>query len=200
MVFASPDLHAHTDHVIFMNLQRLSFLATAALCALPFLFPAESAAQTGTFIPASGGAAKKKEKTVGTVKIAGGGSIRINGRTAGNGAAVKCGDVVETGSEPADVALNGGKEYVIDPRTRVRLSCTGDGQVKFLVIYGGIHPLGTGDDPNDPLPYLPGFNGNFSGSSIGGGGSGAPGPTTTKFIPGRGVALFDSFGTFIRFL
>ena len=159
------------------------------LCAFTFLFSAGSAS-----------AAPKKEKVVGTLKTEHGTTVRVNGKTLGNGAEVHCGDILETGSESVDVLLLTGKEYVIDPGTRVRLACTNNGPVRFLVIFGGIHPLDGPEEPYEPIPYLPGFFGNFSGTSNGGGGAGAQGPTTTRFIPGHGVALFDSFGTFIRFL
>jgi hypothetical protein len=146
-----------------MNLnRRLSFLATI-LCAFAFLFA------TGT--PAF--AAKKKEKTVGTVKVEGGGSIKINGKTAGNGAELKCGDTIETGNEPVDVALEGGKEYTVDPGTKVRITCSPTGAVALLVIYGGVHPVGGDADYLQPLPWLAAFaNGNSSFPSIGGGASG----------------------------
>ena len=177
-----------------MNLQRLSSLATTLLCAFTFLFATASAP-----------AAPKKEKVVGTLKTEHGTTILVNGKTLGNDAELRCGDLVETGSESVKVTLVAGKEYVIDPRTRVRLTCTANGPVKFLVLFGGIHPVDGSDDSNEPFP-IGGFpiggslSGNIAGTSNGGGGAGAAGPTTTKFIPGRGVALLDSFGTIIRFL
>lgn len=65
---------------------------------------------------------------------------------------------------------------------------------------GGAEIPGDGDGL-ESLPYLTGFIGNFAGAAIGGGGTGAQGPTTTRFFPGIGrVGLFDSAGTFIRFL
>ena len=47
---------------------------------------------------------------------------------------------------------------------------------------GGSEIPGDGDGL-ESIPYLTGFNGNFAGASIGGGGTGAQGPTTTRFNP-----------------
>ena len=161
-----------------MNLNRpLSFLATM-LCAFAFLFA------TGT--PAF--AAKKKEKTVGTVKIEGGGSIKINGKTAGNGAELKCGDTIETGDAPVQVSLEGGKEYTVDPGTKVKITCSPNGAVALLVIYGGVHPVGGDADYLDPLPWLAAFaNGNSSFPSIGGVG----GKTISTVLP-TGQVVFTT--------
>lgn len=165
-----------------MNLRRLSFLVTTTLCAFTFLFSTASAPAdpkkekvVGALLTAGAGAvasalsAPKKEKVVGTVKTEGGSSIRINGKTAGSGASVSCGDVLET-TDSAKVALASGQEYVIDPGSKVKLTCSPDGKVALLVIYGGIHPVGGTADYLDPLPWLAAFaNGNSSFPSIGGG-------------------------------
>lgn len=169
---------------------RLSFLATI-LCAFAMLFAT----------PVAPAAPAKKERIVGTVKIEGGGTVRINGKTTQSGATLRCGDLIET-TESVIVSLTSGKEYVIDPATRVRLTCTGNSPVRFLVIYGGIHPVGTGDDTIDPLPYLAAFGfGNFSFPSIGGGTSADTGKIPIFNASGAviGFAVTDSNGRVIAF-
>lgn len=196
-----------------MKLRRLSFLATAALCALPVLaetrpltgpqpYDAESAARRGTVGQTLTGfserTVKKKEKTVGTVKIEGGGSVRINGKTAGNGASLSVGDLIET-TESVTVTLASGVEYVIDPGSRVRLTRDHSGVVRLLVIYGGVHPVGAGDDTIDPLPFLAAFGfGNSSFPSIGGGNS-SNSNVVSVVLPSGAIAFFDSTGKFVRF-
>jgi hypothetical protein len=172
-----------------MNLRRLSFLATVALCALPFLFPANAAPISNNDWQ-DNPSQKKKEKTVGTVKVEGGGSVKINGKTAGNGAKLKCGDTLETGNDPVDVALEGGKEYTVDPGTKVKITCSPlNGAVALLVIYGGIHPVGGDADYLQPLPWLAAFaNGNSSFPSIGGGASGR---TISTVLP-TGQVIFTT--------
>lgn len=172
-----------------MNLQRLSSLATTLLCAFTFLFATASAP-----------AAPKKEKVVGTLKTEHGTTILVNGKTLGNDAELRCGDLLETGSESVKVTLVAGKEYVIDPKTRVRLTCVANGEVRFLVIFGGIHPVDGSDDSNEPFPIAGSLSGNIAGTSNGGGGAGADGPTTTRVLPGGQIGLFDSLNRFIRFL
>ena len=174
-----------------MNLNpRVSFLATT-LCAFALLF-AMPVAQ----------AAPKKEKAVGTVKIEDRGTVRINGRTEGTGATLRCGDLIET-TESVIASLASGQEYVIDPGSKVRLVCSGNGPVKFLVSFGGVHPIGTGgDDTIDPLPYLAAFGfGNFSFPSIGGGNSATNGKIPIFNSKGVviGYALTDSNGRVISF-
>jgi len=60
---------------------------------------------------------------------------------------------------------------------------------------------GPGSEPgSESLPYLPGFNGNFSGTSSGGGGS-SPGATITRVVSGNLIGVFDALsGVFLRFL
>lgn len=169
---------------------RFSFLVTT-LCAFTFLF----ATATAPAAPA------KKERIVGTVKIEGGGSVRINGKTAPSGAQLKCGDLIET-TESVIASLASGKEYVIEPGSRVRLVCSGNGPVRFLVIFGGIHPVGTGDDTIDPLPYLAAFGfGNYSFPSIGGGTSATTGKIPIFNASGVviGYAVTDSNGKVIYY-
>jgi hypothetical protein len=172
-----------------MNLRRLSFLATAALCALPVLFPTESAAiQFTDNLGNDLQAAKKKEKTVGTVKIKGGGTIKINGKTAGDGAKLKCGDTIVTGNDPVDVALEGGKEFTVDPGSKVKVVCSPNGSVALLLIIGGIHPVGGDADFLQPLPWQAAFaNGNSSFPSIGGVG----GRTISTVLP-TGQIIFST--------
>ena len=151
-----------------MNLRRFSFLVTTTLCAFTFLFA-----------PASVSAAPKKEKVVASLKTEAGITIKVNGKTSGNGAALRCGDVLETANESVNVVLGSGPEYVIDPGTKVRLTCSPSGRVGFLVSYGGIHPV-DGVEPYTPLPWIPAFaNANSSFPSTGGGGA----ATNTGKIP-----------------
>ena len=174
-----------------MNLiPRLSSLATT-LCAFAFLFATPGAQ-----------AAPKKEKVVGSVKIEDSGTVRINGKTEGSGATLRCGDLIET-TNSVIASLASGQEYVIDAGSRVRLVCSGNGPVKFLVSFGGVHPVGTGvDDTIDPLPYLAAFGfGNFSFPSIGGGNSATNGKIPIFNASGVviGYAVTNSNGRVIAF-
>ena len=172
-----------------MNLNpRLSFLAATALCALPFLFATASAHAV-------------RERIVGTVNVEGEPTVLINKKPAQSGTDLRCGDIIETdANETVTVTLASGQRYVIDPGTKVRLTCDGSGPVRFLVIYGGIHPLDTSHgDHLDPLPYLAAFGfGNFSFPSIGGGSS-SNGNVVSVVLPGGRIAFFDSAGNFVRF-
>lgn len=157
---------------------RLSFLTTA-LCSLAFLFSAPVAS-----------AAKKPERVVGSVKIDGNSTALINGKTAGSGAVLRCGDLIET-SVRVQADFTDGPSYIIDPGTRVRLTCNGPGsRVQFLVSYGGIHPLDSVDDDFEQIPYNPALGvGNGTFPSIGGG----PSSTTGK------IPIFNSQGVVIGY-
>lgn len=66
---------------------------------------------------------------------------------------------------------------------------------------GGEFGEGEEGGGSESLPYLPGFNGNFSGTSNGGGGGSSAGSTVTRVIPGQGIGVFDALsGVFLRFL
>lgn len=173
-----------------MNLNpRLSFLAST-LSALAFLLAT----------PLAPAAPPKRERAVGTVKIENGGTIRINGQTAGNNAVLRCGDLIDT--TEAVIASLGGKEYVIHRGSKVRLVCVNNGPVRFLVIFGGVHPVGDEDDTVDPLPYLAAFGlGNFHFPSIGGGSSALNGKIPIYNANGVviGYALTDSNGKVIAY-
>jgi len=162
------------------------------LCAFTFLFAAASA-------PA---ATAKKEKAVGTLETEGGTTIRVNGKTAGNGTELKCGDVIETANKSVKVAIASGLEYVIDAGTKVRLTCSSSGKVSLLVIYGGVHPVGTAEDSFEPLPWMAAFaNANSSFPSTGGGSQSSSGKIPIVNASGAviGYALTDSLGRVVAF-
>ncbi len=174
-----------------MNLNpRLSFFATI-VCAFSFIFA-----------PATASAAKKKEGIVGIIKVDGDGTFRINDKTVTSGSAVRCGDLAET-KERAELTLNSGKVYVIEVNSRVRFVCQGDGAVAFLVVFGGVHAVGSEvSDTIDPLPYLAAFGfGNFSFPSIGGGTQTDSGKTPIFNAKGElvGYAVTNSNGKVIYF-
>jgi hypothetical protein len=181
-----------TSHPTDMNLiPRLSSLAATMLCAFTFLFVATTA-------PA---VAAKKEKVVGKLETENGVSIRVNGKTTGNGGELKCGDVLETASESVKVAFASGLEYVIDAGTKVRLACTPNGKVTLVVIYGGVHPVGVEHDPLPDLPWLAAFgNANASFPSTGGGFPAATGKIPI-YVGGTvvGFALTNSFGQVVAY-
>ncbi len=154
-----------------MNLNRTLSLLATTLCAFAFLFTTATASAA----PA---------KPAGTVKAEGSVTVKINGKTAGNGAEVKIGDYLETGSESVNVLLVSGQEYVIDPGSKVRFVKSANGAVAILVLYGGIHLVGSESEYVDPLPWLAAFaNGNSSFPSIGGVG----GRTISTVLPGGQV-------------
>ena len=148
-------------------------------------------------LPNIAGAAKKKEKTVGTVKIEGGGSVKINGKTAGNGAAIAIGDTIVTGSGASvKLTLSSGKEYIIDAGSRIKLLDDGKGGVRLLVVYGGSHPAEGSNESIDPLPYIGAFGfGNFPST---GGGNSSNGNVMSVVLPSGAIAFFDSAGNFVR--
>ena len=180
-----------------MNLNsRLSSLATTILCAFTFLFVATTA-------PA---VAAKKERVVGTLETENGVTISVNGRTAANGAELRCGDVLETTGDSVKVALGSQGEYVVDAGTRVRLTCSSGGKVNLLVVYGGVHPVGS-DHDNDfiGLPYIGAFGfGNLqSGFPSTGGGPQSSSSGRIPIVNSKGVvigyALTDALGRVVGF-
>lgn len=140
-----------------MNLKRTFSLLATTLCAFAFLFTTATA-------PAA-----PAKKPAGTVKAEGSTIVKINGSTAGDGAELKIGDYLETGNESVNVLLVGGREYVIEPNSKVRFQTAPNGAVAILVLYGGVHPVGSDSDYVEWRPWSAAFaNGNSSFPSIGG--------------------------------
>ncbi len=182
-----------------MNLRRASFLTTITLCALALFLSSTSASAVG--------------QVIGILRVKPNTNATINGQPASEGAELHDGDVLITGADSAVINFTDGTDVLIDAHTHSRIYAPTDDLSNFVVLTsGGYHilhgppngqPPGTpdplpGDDSPGPIPG--GLSGNIAGTSNGGGGAGSPGPTTTRVIPGQGVGLFDSFGTFIRFL
>ena len=175
-----------------MNLtSRLSRLATT-FCAVAFLF-----------IPAVGSAKPpKKERAVGTIEIEHGTTVLVNKKPLSTGAELRCGDLIETdATEDIILTLSNGEKYVIDPASRVRLTCFGGGPVQFLVVFGGVHRLGDGNSL-DPLPFFSAFgSGNSAFPSYGGGGSASNNRIPVKNASGQviGYVVTNSQGNVIGF-
>ena len=204
-----------------MNLRRFSFLTTITLCALAFLVSGSDALALGRVIgnlqvdppalhvrlngqPAAPGSAVHQGDLVETgnnaavINLFSGQCVLVFANTRGR---------IYDSSEATTFITSRGGFRLLHPRGHRHdddpLHLPGGG----LFPGGGYGPGGHGNEPGEEpepglesLPYLAGFNGNFSGSSIGGGGAGAQGPTTTRVLPGGQVGLFDSLNRFIRFL
>lgn len=174
-----------------MNLKSLSRLATTFCAAAFLLIPAVASAK-----PA------KKEKVVGNMKIERGTTVLVNKIPVSTGADVRCGDLIETNpTEDVILTLPSGEQYMIDPATRVRLVCSGNGPVQFLVIFGGVHRLGE-ISGLDPLPFFSAFgSGNTAFPAFGGGGSTSNSRIPIKNAAGQiiGYAVTDSQGNIVAF-
>jgi hypothetical protein len=174
---------------IVMNISpRISFLVTT-LCSIAFFFASST--------PAS---AAKPQKVVGTVKAEPGVTVTINGSTAEDGAALRCGDVIVT-TQGVTGVFNVGPAYIIDPSTKVRIVCNGNGPVSLLVVYGGVRPVDGGDDVFEQIPYNAALGvGNNTFPSIGGGGDSSFGkiPILKNGVV-VGYALTDANGKVVAF-
>ena len=179
-----------------MNPNRTFSFFVTTLCgvALPFAVSAPALAAVVNSSGATIGAetirptTPRAAKSVGSVQLTGGATVKINNKTAGKGAEVKIGDVLETGDESVTVTLASGLQYVIEAGSKVRITRAPNGEVALLVIYGGVHPV---DGPAEfvaNLPWLPAFgNGNASFPSIGGVG----GRTVSTVLP-TGQVIFTT--------
>ncbi len=186
-----------------MKSSRLSFLSTMTLCVLAlFVSMLDASAQDAAVI--------------GTLRFAPPRCIiLVNKVRRPSGYEVRNGDIVQTFACKAEVDFIDGGRLVINPNSRVRVYLQGRTVVAAILIGGGNYfpPANPGpndipvivqqgeSDPTESSPYLGAFGfGNFSGTSIGGGGGSSSGGTTTKVLPSGQIGVFDSFGTFIRFL
>ncbi len=198
-----------------MNIRRISFLTTIALCAAAILL--------------SGPSASAAAKVIGILQVNPPAlNVKLNGQPAAPGAVVHEGDLVDTGGNSAVLNLYSGQCVQVYPNTRGRIYDSSDATT-FVATRGGFRLLHPGRHRHDDDPLhlpdggiLPGGGtlpgglvdenglegfaplgsfsfGNFSGTSVGGGSS-SSGGTVTKVIPGLGIGVFDLFGTFIRFL
>jgi hypothetical protein len=205
----------------FMNLRRASFLTAITLCVLAFFVSSSTASAVARVIgrlqveppalnvrvngqPARPGSEIRQGDLVQTgrnsavINLYSGQCVEVFANTLGR--------IYDSSGATSFVASRGGFR-LLHPRGRRHdndpLHFPGGGN---LPGGGSQFPGGGAEIPGDgdgleSLPYLTGFIGNFAGAAIGGGGTGAQGPTTTRFFPGIGrVGLFDSAGTFIRFL
>ena len=153
-----------------MNLRRTSFLSAITLCVLAFFVSSSIASAAGKVI----GHLQEKPLPL---------NVTVNGQPAVPGAEIHEGDLVETGGNAVVINLDSGQSVQVFANTTGRIYNGPD--VLFIATRGGFKRIGgtTGGNDSESLPYLAGFIGNFAGASIGGGGTGAQGPTTTRFNP-----------------
>jgi hypothetical protein len=175
---------------------RFSSLATTTICAFTFLFAA-------TTVPA---VAARTQSVVGTLETENGATISVNGKTVGNGAQLKVGDVIVTTGESVKVAIGSGLEYVIEAGSQVRITRSHDGKVSFQIITGDVHTVGgnSGGDDYVGLPYIGAFGfGNLQSGfpSTGGGSSSTAGkvPVVNQKGVVIGYAVTDAFGRVVAF-
>ncbi len=176
-----------------MNLTSFPRLASAFVCAAALLFtPAAEAARPKP----------KREKVVGTVKIEKGTTVLVNKVPQSDGSEIKCGDLIDTdATESVVVTLSNGEKYIIDPASRIRLTCNGNGPVQFLVVFGGVHRE-SDTSGLDPLPFFSAFgSGNQAFPAFGGGGSNGTGRVAVKNAAGQvvGFVITDSRGNVVAF-
>ena len=153
-----------------MNLRRLSFLSAITLCVLAFFASGSSASAVGRVI----GHMQEDPLPL---------NVTVNGQPADPGTEIHEGDLIGTGENAVLINLDSGQSVQVFANTTGRIY-NQPGAPAFIATRGDFRILSGAEIPGngdglDLGPYLPGFNGNFSGSSVGGGGAGAQGLTTT---------------------